>query len=43
MIELLDANEEENCYVAMDYASIEQSHTHLEIFPSLHTWVLEHR
>src|SRR6185503_18432098 len=26
MIELLDANEEENCYVAMDYASLEQNH-----------------
>src|ERR687897_1904654 len=33
MIELIDANEEENCYVAMDYASLEQSHTHLEIYP----------
>ena len=33
MIELLDANEEENCYVAMDYASLEQNHTHLEIYP----------
>lgn len=33
MIELIDANEEENCYVALDYASLEPNHTHLEIYP----------
>jgi DNA-directed RNA polymerase subunit B len=34
MIELVDANEEENCYVAIDPKKIEPLHTHLEIFPS---------
>src|SRR3712207_3910591 len=34
MIELVDANEEENCYVAIDPKKIESPHTHLEIFPS---------
>src|SRR5918999_289198 len=34
MIELVDANEEENCYVAIDPKKIEALHTHLEIFPS---------
>jgi len=34
MIELVDANEEENCYVAIDPKKIEPTHTHLEIFPS---------
>ena len=33
MIELIDANEEENCYVAMDFGSLQPSHTHLEIYP----------
>src|ERR687897_1184001 len=33
MIELIDENEEDNCYVAMDYASLEPNHTHLEIYP----------
>ena len=33
MIELIDANEEENCYVALDFTSLEPSHTHLEIYP----------
>jgi DNA-directed RNA polymerase subunit B len=33
MIELIDANEEENCYVAMDSGSLQPSHTHLEIYP----------
>src|SRR5881628_1021805 len=33
MIELIDANEEENCYVSMDFNSLEPSHTHLEIYP----------
>jgi DNA-directed RNA polymerase subunit B len=33
MIELIDANEEENCYVALDFTSLQQSHTHLEIYP----------
>src|SRR5919107_2079687 len=34
MIELVDANEEENSYVAIDPKKIEPPHTHLEIFPS---------
>jgi len=34
MIELVDANEEENCYVAIDVAHAENTHTHLEIFAS---------
>ena len=34
MIELVDANEEENCYVAVEVAHIENTHTHLEIFAS---------
>jgi DNA-directed RNA polymerase subunit B len=34
MIELVDANEEENCYVAVEVAHIEKTHTHLEIFAS---------
>jgi DNA-directed RNA polymerase subunit B len=34
MIELVDANEEENCYVAIDLAHKENAHTHLEIFSS---------
>jgi DNA-directed RNA polymerase subunit B len=33
MMELIDANEEENCYVAMDFGSLQPSHTHLEIYP----------
>lgn len=34
VIELIDANEEENCYVAMDLASVKEEHTHLEISPA---------
>src|SRR6186997_2542245 len=34
IIELVDANEEENCYISMDPKKIESTHTHLEIFPS---------
>ena len=34
IIELVDANEEENCYVSIDLNKIEPTHTHLEIFPS---------
>ena len=33
IIELIDANEEENCYVAFDMGGTKK-HTHLEIFPS---------
>ena len=33
VIELIDANEEENCYVAFDMGNTKK-HTHLEIFPS---------
>ncbi|MFL6356437.1 MAG: DNA-directed RNA polymerase subunit B [Nitrososphaeraceae archaeon] len=34
MVELVDANEEENSYVSMDPKKVDNSHTHLEIFPS---------
>ncbi|HEY6405797.1 MAG TPA: DNA-directed RNA polymerase subunit B [Nitrososphaeraceae archaeon] len=34
IIELVDANEEENCYISMDKSKLEVDHTHLEIFPS---------
>lgn len=34
IIELVDANEEENCYISMDKSKLEEDHTHLEIFPS---------
>ncbi len=34
IVELVDANEEENCYIAIDKGKIDSSHTHLEIFPS---------
>ncbi|MEM2856027.1 MAG: DNA-directed RNA polymerase subunit B [Candidatus Nitrosocaldaceae archaeon] len=34
MIELIDANEEENCYIALSPSQITEKHTHLEIFPS---------
>ena len=33
IIELLDANEEENCFIAIDEKNLKKS-THLEIFPS---------
>jgi DNA-directed RNA polymerase subunit B len=34
MVELVDANEEENCYVSVELANLEKTHTHLEIFAS---------
>ena len=34
IIELVDANEEENCYISMDIEKLESTNTHLEIFPS---------
>ncbi len=34
IIELVDANEEENCYISMDVDKLESINTHLEIFPS---------
>jgi DNA-directed RNA polymerase subunit B len=34
IIELVDANEEENCYISMDVDKLEGINTHLEIFPS---------
>ncbi|HSB56472.1 MAG TPA: DNA-directed RNA polymerase subunit B [Nitrosopumilaceae archaeon] len=33
VIELVDANEEENCYISMDEENVKK-HTHMEIFPS---------
>ncbi len=33
VLELIDANEEENCYIAMSEDDIGADHTHLEIFP----------
>ncbi len=33
VIELIDANEEENCYIALDEKD-SKKHTHLEVFPS---------
>lgn len=34
IIELVDANEEENCYISMDVDRLDSINTHLEIFPS---------
>lgn len=34
IIELVDANEEENCYISMDVDKLDSINTHLEIFPS---------
>jgi DNA-directed RNA polymerase subunit B len=34
LIELIDANEEENCYIALHPSDITKEHTHLEIFPA---------
>jgi len=34
IIELIDANEEENCYIALYPEDVTEKHTHLEIFPS---------
>ena len=34
ILELVDANEEENCYVDIAPDVIDPSHTHLEVFPS---------
>lgn len=34
IIELVDANEEENCYISMETSKLDSAHTHLEIFPS---------
>lgn len=33
VLELIDANEEENCYITMDEARITPEFTHLEVFP----------
>jgi|TARA_B100000315_G_scaffold42044_1_gene36974 DNA-directed RNA polymerase subunit B len=36
LIELIDANEEENAYISMEYSDLNNEHTHLEIFtPSM--------
>ena len=34
IIEFVDANEEENCYIAMEASKLENDHTHVEIFLS---------
>ncbi|MEE6246020.1 MAG: DNA-directed RNA polymerase subunit B [Thermoproteota archaeon] len=34
VIELLDANEEENAFISIDEKSINSKHTHMEIFPA---------
>lgn len=34
VIELLDANEEENCYIAMKAEDLTSKHTHLELYPA---------
>ncbi|MEM2759536.1 MAG: DNA-directed RNA polymerase subunit B [Nitrososphaerales archaeon] len=34
ILDLVDANEEENCYVALDTEHVSRKHTHMEIFPS---------
>jgi DNA-directed RNA polymerase subunit B len=34
LIELVDANEEENCYIAIDLKSLGKNHTHIELTPS---------
>ncbi len=34
VLELIDANEEENCYITMNEDGATKQHTHLEVFPS---------
>jgi len=34
IIEFIDANEEENCFVSIDTARLKKAHTHLEPFPA---------
>ncbi|MEM4311682.1 MAG: DNA-directed RNA polymerase subunit B [Nitrososphaerales archaeon] len=34
VIELIDASEEENCFIALDKSSLNDKHTHLELVPS---------
>jgi len=34
IIEFIDANEEENCFVSIDTARLKKTHTHLEPFPA---------
>ncbi len=34
LVELVDANEEENCYIALHQEDVAREHTHLEVFPA---------
>ncbi|MBI2126409.1 MAG: DNA-directed RNA polymerase subunit B [Thaumarchaeota archaeon] len=34
VMDLVDANEEENCYVTIDQKSLNRDHTHMEVYPS---------
>ncbi len=38
IVELVDANEEENCYIASEIKNLNSEHTHVEIFLSCNSW-----